>query len=127
MSEAVLTAAPPASLRPVWRERIARGLQARTDDLRLALATLSGHKLRSFLTLLGIVIGVFTVVAMMALLDGLQRSLNRTMGQLGAGVFQIQKWPNFNFGPLSAEVVARKKITVAQALALSDAVHEVKP
>ena len=50
MSEAVLPAAPPA-LHPGWRERIARGLQARTDDLRLALATLSGHKLRSFLTL----------------------------------------------------------------------------
>ncbi len=126
MSEAVLPAAPPAALRTGWRERIARGLQARTDDLRLALATLSGHKLRSFLTLLGIVIGVFTVVAMMALLDGLQRSLNRTMGQLGAGVFQIQKWPNFSFGPLSADVLARKKITVAQALALRDALPEAK-
>src|SRR5262249_8578366 len=81
---------------------------------------------RSFLTLLGIVIGVFTVVAMMALLDGLQRSLNKTMGQLGAGVFQIQKWPNFNFGPLSADILARKKITVAQALALRDALPEAK-
>jgi putative ABC transport system permease protein len=126
MSEAVLPAAPPAALRPGWRERLSRGVQARTDDLRLALATLSGHKLRSFLTLLGIVIGVFTVVAMMALLDGLQRSLSKTMGQLGADVFQIQKWPNFNFGPLSPEVLARKKITVAQALALRDALPEAK-
>src|SRR5713101_7241053 len=126
MSEAVLPAAPPAALRPGWRERIARGLQARTDDLRLALATLSGHKLRSFLTLLGIGIGVFTVVAMMALLDGLQRSSSQTMGQLGAGVFQIQKWPNFSFGPLSADVLARKKITVAQALALREALPEAK-
>jgi putative ABC transport system permease protein len=124
MSEAVLPAAPPAALGS--RERLSRGVQARTDDLRLALATLSGHKLRSFLTLLGIVIGVFTVVAMMALLDGLQRSLSKTMGQLGADVFQIQKWPNFNFGPLSPEVLARKKITVAQALALRDALPEAK-
>ena len=126
MSEAVLPAARPSALRAGWRERALRGWQARKDDTRLALATLSAHKLRSFLTLLGIVIGVFTVVAMMALLDGLQRSLNKTMGQLGAGVFQIQKWPNFNFGPLSAEVLARKKITVGQALALRDAVPEVK-
>ncbi|HWC74711.1 MAG TPA: ABC transporter permease [Gemmatimonadales bacterium] len=94
--------------------------------MRLALATLSAHKLRSFLTLLGIVIGVFTVIAMMALLDGLQRSLNKTMGQLGAGVFQIQKWPNFNFGPLSADVLARKRITVAQALQLREALPEAK-
>ena len=126
MSEAVLPAARTSLLRAAWRDRFKRGLQARSDDLRLALGTLSAHKLRSFLTLLGIVIGVFTVVAMMALLDGLQRSLNKTMGQLGAGVFQIQKWPNFNFGPLSADVLARKKITVAQALALRDALPEAK-
>ncbi|HYR18256.1 MAG TPA: ABC transporter permease [Myxococcales bacterium] len=126
MSEAVLPAAPPAPLRPAWREWIARGLQARTDDLRLALATLSGHKLRSFLTLLGIVIGVFTVVAMMALLDGLQRSLSRTMGQLGADVFQIQKWPNFSIGQLPPDVQARKKITLAQALQLREALPDAK-
>jgi putative ABC transport system permease protein len=126
MSEAVLSAPAPATLRASLRNRFARVMQARSDDLRLALATLSGHKLRSFLTLLGIVIGVFTVIAMMALLDGLQRSLDKTMGQLGAGVFQIQKWPNFNFGPLSAEVLARKRITVAQALALREALPEAK-
>ena len=126
MSEAVLPAPAPATPRDSTRARLARVAQARSDDLRLALATLSGHKLRSFLTLLGIVIGVFTVIAMMALLDGLQRSLDKTMGQLGAGVFQIQKWPNFNFGPLSAEVLARKRITVAQALQLRDALPEAK-
>src|SRR5215470_7949948 len=126
MSEAALPADRALPLRRAWRDRIPRMLQARSDDLRLALGTLAAHKLRSFLTLLGIVIGVFTVVAMMALLDGLQRSLNKTMGQLGAGVFQIQKWPNFNFGPLSADILARKKITVAQALALRDALPEAK-
>jgi putative ABC transport system permease protein len=126
MSEVALPAAAPAALRAGVRERLARAVQGRTDDLRLALGTLSAHPLRSFLTLLGIVIGVFTVIAMMALLDGLQRSLDKTMGQLGAGVFQIQKWPNFNFGPLSADVLARKRITVAQALQLRDALPEAK-
>jgi putative ABC transport system permease protein len=126
MSEVALPAATPAALRPGIRERFGRAMQGPTDDLRLALATLAGHKLRSFLTLLGIVIGVFTVIAMMALLDGLQRSLDKTMGQLGAGVFQIQKWPNFSFGPLSADVMARKRITVAQALQLRDALPEAK-
>jgi putative ABC transport system permease protein len=126
MSEAALPVAAPSPLQPGFRERFARGWQGRSDDLRLALATLSGHKLRSFLTLLGIVIGVFTVIAMMALLDGLQRSLDKTMGTLGAGVFQIQKWPNFSFGPLSADVLARKRITVAQALQLREALPEAR-
>src|SRR5207302_10117795 len=53
-------------------------------------------------------------------------SLDKTMGTLGAGVFQIQKWPNFNFGPLSADVMARKRITVAQALQLREALPEAK-
>src|SRR5207302_6589947 len=53
-------------------------------------------------------------------------SLDKTMGTLGAGVFQIQKWPNFNFGPLSADVLARKRITVAQALQLREALPEAK-
>ena len=126
MSEVALPVAAPSALQPGARERLVRAVQGRTDDLRLALATLSAHKLRSFLTLLGIVIGVFTVIAMMALLDGLQRSLDKTMGTLGAGVFQIQKWPNFNFGPLSADVLARKRITVAQALQLREALPEAK-
>jgi putative ABC transport system permease protein len=126
MSEVAVPAAAPAALRPGNRERFARAMQGRSDDVRLAFATLSAHKLRSFLTLLGIVIGVFTVIAMMALLDGLQRSLDKTMGQLGAGVFQIQKWPNFSFGPLSADVLARKRITVAQVLQLRDALPEAK-
>ena len=126
MSEVALPVAAPSALQPGARERLVRAVQGRTDDLRLALATLSAHKLRSFLTLLGIVIGVFTVIAMMALLDGLQRSLDKTMGTLGAGVFQIQKWPNFSFGPLSADVLARKRITVAQALQLREALPEAK-
>ena len=125
MSEAVLPA-PAAVPKGALRKRFARAVTGRIDDLRLAVATLSGHKLRSFLTLLGIVIGVFTVVAMMALLDGLQRSLGRTMGQLGADVFQIQRWPSFNIGNLPPEVAARKKISVAQALQLREMLPDAK-
>ena len=61
--------------------RFSLPLRARADDLRLALGALSGHKLRSGLTLLGIVIGVFTVVAMMALLNGLSKSINKQHGR----------------------------------------------
>jgi len=88
-----------------------RAITARTDDARLALGALSGHKLRSGLTLLGIVIGVFTVVSMMALLNGLQKSIDKQMGALGADVFQLQRWPAAQFAPLSPAVWARKKIT----------------
>jgi putative ABC transport system permease protein len=93
---------------------------ARADDLGLALNAMAGHKLRASLTLLGIVIGVFTVVTMMSLTTGLQKSIERGMGALGADVFQLQKWPAVNFGPVSPEIQKRKPLTLAQALALRD-------
>src|SRR5438067_8766516 len=112
MSEVALQA--PGVEAPVSSGRLRRGWTARHDDLRLALDSLSGHKLRSGLTLLGIVIGVFTVVAMMSLLHGLQNSIDKNMGGLGADVFQIQRLPNFNFGALSPEIMRRKNLTVTQ-------------
>src|SRR5256885_6772715 len=115
MSEAALAQPAVHRLRPT---ALFKAATARIDDFRLALASLQGHKLRSGLTLLGIVIGVFTVVSMMALLHGLQNSIDKQMGGLGADVFQIQKFPNFNFGALSPEILRRKNLTVAQALAL---------
>src|SRR4051794_31887881 len=124
MSEVALRA--PGVAAPAWVGRGRRGWTARVDDMRLALDSLASHKLRSGLTLLGIVIGVFTVVAMMALLNGLQKSIDKQMGALGADVFQIQRWPAVQFGPLSPEVWARKKITLQNVLAMRDALPQAK-
>jgi putative ABC transport system permease protein len=101
-------------------------MRARIDDLVLSVESLSSHKLRSGLTLLGIVIGVFTVVSMMSLLNGLQNSIDRNMGGLGADVFQIQKLPNFNFGELSPEIQRRKNLTVSQAMALRELLPQAR-
>lgn len=63
------------------------------DNLRLALGTLWVNPLRSLLTLLGIVIGVATVIAMMALIEGLRLKVNHDLASLGADVFKLSKWP----------------------------------
>jgi len=88
--------------------------------LRLALDSLASHKLRSGLTLLGIVIGVFTVVAMMALLNGLRKSIDKQLGELGANVFQIRRFPVVQFGEFSPEIQARKKLTLMHMRQLRD-------
>jgi putative ABC transport system permease protein len=69
-----------------------------TDTLRAAVRTLRANKLRSALTLLGIVIGVVAVVAMAATIEGLRRKISSDLAQLGSGVFQVQKQPNGGFG-----------------------------
>src|SRR5438132_4091190 len=122
MSEVALQAPPLEA--PAWTVRLRRGWTGRLDDLRLALDSLSSHKLRSGLTLLGIVIGVFTVVAMMALLNGLSRTINKQLGALGADAFHIQRWPAVQFGNFSPEVAARKKLTLAHYRALRDALPQ---
>jgi putative ABC transport system permease protein len=119
-------AAPRAPVATTLRARIRAAVSARLDDLSLALSALGGHRLRSGLTLLGIVIGVFTVVAMMSLLNGLQTSIDKNMGGLGADVFQIQKLPNFHFGQLPPEIQRRKNLTLAQVTALREALPFAK-
>ncbi|MCA9674367.1 MAG: ABC transporter permease [Kofleriaceae bacterium] len=73
-------------------------MAAFTDTLLAALRTLRANKLRSTLTLLGIVIGVVAVVAMAATIEGLRRKISSDLAQLGSGVFQVQKQPAGGFG-----------------------------
>ncbi|MEP7125474.1 MAG: ABC transporter permease [Byssovorax sp.] len=122
MSSRPVRAAAPRTRRAAF----AAAFGARVDDLRLAWSALSGHRLRSGLTLLGIVIGVFTVVAMMSLLNGLQASIDKNMGGLGADVFQIQRLPNFHFGQLAPEIQRRKNLTLSQVQQLREALPLAK-
>ena len=59
------------------------------EILRVALASLRANKLRSFLTMLGIVIGVGSVIAMVALGNGASASVKERIAQLGTTVLQI--------------------------------------
>ncbi len=66
-------------------------MRAFLDNLRLAAGTFLGNPLRSLLTLLGIVIGVATVISMMAMIEGLRADVNEQMSLLGADSFQVTK------------------------------------
>lgn len=68
-------------------------IRAALDNLRLAFGTFVAHPLRTALTLLGIVVGVATVMTMMALLEGLRLKVHGDLAQLGANVFRVDKWP----------------------------------
>ncbi len=70
-------------------ERPVRSLAG--ENVRMALTTLWSQKLRSGLTLLGIIIGVATVIAMVSLIQGLNGAIARQIGSLGSGVLYISK------------------------------------
>jgi putative ABC transport system permease protein len=93
------------------------------DNLRLAFGTFIANPLRTLLTLLGIVIGVATVISMMSLIEGLRVKMNEDFSSLGADVLQATKWPvGFNrHGSSWRKYAKRKNLTLEdrEALALS--------
>ena len=63
------------------------------DSLNQALQQLVNSKLRSFLTLLGITIGIFCVIAVLSAVDSLEDNIVQSFQKLGNDVIYIDKWP----------------------------------
>src|SRR5271163_3145154 len=63
------------------------------EALRIAGASLWAHKLRSVLTLLGVVIGVMSVIAVVSVVNGLNRYVAEKVFNLGADVFLVSRGP----------------------------------
>ncbi len=61
------------------------------ETLRLALDTMRAHKLRSFLTLLGVILAVGTLVAVISIVEGLNRYVAERVADLGANVFGVDR------------------------------------
>lgn len=68
------------------------------EILQSARDSIRQNKLRSFLTLLGVVIGIFSIIGVMTAINVLQKTVEESMTGLGAGTFQVQKYPNINMG-----------------------------
>lgn len=63
------------------------------EIIMVALTSLRANKLRSMLTILGIVVGIFSIIAISTVIEMLQTSIEKGVSQLGQNTFQIQKWP----------------------------------
>ena len=63
------------------------------EALKLALSSLRAHRLRSFLTLLGVIFGVMTVVAVASVIEGFFRYVDRTVtADLGTNTVILDKY-----------------------------------
>jgi putative ABC transport system permease protein len=65
-----------------------------TEAIAVAFASVRAHKLRSFLTVLGVVIGVASVVAIVAITEGLDRYMSEKVLELGTRSFYVQRMPD---------------------------------
>src|SRR3989339_1112855 len=68
------------------------------EVFKVSLNSLRTNRLRSALTILGIVVGIFSIIAISTVIEVLQKSIETGVSQLGQNTFQIQKFPPFNTG-----------------------------
>ncbi len=68
------------------------------ESLSMALSAIAAHKLRSALTLLGVLIGVFSIIVVMTAMRVLKNFVESNLSQLGGQTFAIQRWPQVQFG-----------------------------
>ncbi len=93
------------------------------ENVRFAKTAILAHKLRAALTVLGIVIGVSTVIAMVSLIAGFNNSVTASFESFGATLVQFQKFDP-QFGPggdhRDPEMRQRKPLTYEDALAMKE-------
>ena len=90
------------------------------ESMLMALAAIRGSKLRSVLTLLGVAVGVFSIISVMTALGVLRNSIEEGITQLGANTFQIQKYPASIGDDRRGRFRNRKDITYEQAVQVKE-------
>jgi putative ABC transport system permease protein len=59
----------------------------------ISVESISSNRLRTFLTVLGVVVGIFSIIVIMTIITMLQKSIENGVSQLGQNTFAIQKFP----------------------------------
>ncbi|GAB2903151.1 MacB family efflux pump subunit [Uliginosibacterium flavum] len=109
--------------------RTARAWQAGRDRLgealRMALVAMSAHRMRTFLTMLGIIIGIASVVSVVALGQGTRASILKDISAMGTNTIDV--YPGSGFGDMRSAAVRTLVSADAEALAGQAYVDSVTP
>src|SRR5258708_32096917 len=98
--------------------------QAYGENLKQAMDTLQTHKLRSALTVFGVVLGVSVIMLVAALISGFDQKVQENINQYGADTAFITKWDQGRHGgPPPLEERQRKPLTIED----EKAIHENSP
>jgi putative ABC transport system permease protein len=113
--------------RPIGRRRARKADMLALDTLFMSFGAILGNKLRSILTLVGIVAGVASIIAVMTAISVIQGTMEREMSVLGAQTFQVQKWPAGGFHSAADRMKAMKRppLTLVDSKAIKEQVGSV--
>jgi putative ABC transport system permease protein len=79
------------------------------EALKLAVSAIISHKLRSFLTLLGVIFGVATVIVVVSLIEGFNAYVDEKIADIGTNAFAVQKYSLEDFASIEALNTARRR------------------
>src|ERR1043165_4971333 len=89
------------------------------ENLKMALDTLRGNKMRSFLTIFGVVVGVITVMLISSIISGINVAIEKEVESFGTRSIFLYKYNiGFSTGRRSQEERMRKPLTFADAEAI---------
>jgi putative ABC transport system permease protein len=93
------------------------------ETLRIAASALGTHKLRSFLTLLGVIIGVMTVVSVVSIISGLNNYIQEKVFQLSPDIYVVTRFGIITSREQFLEAAKRKDIDWADYEAIRQRCH----
>ena len=79
------------------------------EALKLAASSIISHKLRSFLTLLGVIFGVATVIIVVSLIEGFNKYVDEKIADIGTNAFSVQKFSIEDFSSVERLEQARRR------------------
>src|SRR6516225_2106400 len=101
--------------------------QGQGENLRQAMDALRSHKLRSALTIFGVVLGVSVIMLVAALITGFDHQVQENVKQFGADTAFVTKWDQDRHGgPPPLEERQRKPLTLEDARAIEEGCPAVK-
>src|SRR5512132_1807206 len=99
------------------------------ENIVMAMGTLRGHKVRSFLTILGVIIGVMTVIVIASILTGMRQKIIDLVEEFGTdNIYAFHLTTGPSLGHRDRSEFQRKPLRIEDALAIkagSDAVRDV--
>ncbi len=91
------------------------------EDMKMAMETIRSHKVRSFLTVLGVVVGTAVAIIAASMVLGVQKNIEDSLNQWGVDNLFVFKFdPGLHFGRLSPEERMRKPLTYEDGMALKE-------
>ena len=103
-----------------------RNIAAIQEAFSQAIFSIRSNKLRAFLTILGIVIGVMTVIGMVSIIQGLNSSMTNRLQSMGPHLIQFQHEEMVQFGRPTREMRMRKPLYYEDAVAIRENASAIK-